>query len=308
MPLAPLTESKSLVLRSLECLRGTMITITLFTLLMVCNVMQVLSAPLALLTPRVFRRANRSIVNAWWGLCALLAEKLYKINFVISGDNVPVKENTLVVLNHQDMTDIAVLFTLARSKQRLGDLKWFVKHSMKWFPGVGWGMQFLDCLFVKRNWTKDKVNTEKVFNKILKFKVPLWLMIFAEGTRIKPHKIIKSEAYAKSIGRQPLKHLLLPRTIGFVATIESLRGHLDAVYDVTIGYVDGVPSLWQWAKGSVRKVHLHVRRYAMDTIPAGSQATSAWLMDRFVEKDTLLAGFYASGSFVEKSYNKLKQA
>ncbi len=65
----------------------------------------------------------------------------------------------------------------------------------------------------------------------------------------------------------PPRHVLLPRARGFVASVQGLGGHVAAVYDVTIGYVDGLPSLWQWAKGQMREVHIHVRRHALTDLP-----------------------------------------
>ena len=87
-----------------------------------------------------------------------------------------------------------------------------------------------------------------------------------------------------------------PRAKGFVASIAGLQGHISAVYDVTIGYVDGLPSLWQWAKGEMREVHLHVRRYAVAELPAAPEALAHWLHERFAEKDERLDRFYAAGS------------
>jgi len=44
----------------------------------------------------------------------------------------------------------------------------------------------------------------------------------------------KSNAFAKREGRPQLRHLLLPRTTGFNASLESLRASSPVVYDVTI--------------------------------------------------------------------------
>jgi len=90
--------------------------------------------------------------------------------------------------------------------------------------------------------------------------------------------------------------VLVPRAKGFVASVTGLAGHVVAVYDVTIGYVGGLPSLWQWAKGRMREVHLDVRRYPLAELPAAPEALAAWLAERFREKDARLERFYAGGS------------
>lgn len=297
MPLNPLPEPGGKLLRLQRFACGILMFLVLFPTLLAFNLLQTATLVIKLFSQRAFRKTNRWMANIWWGWCTFGAEKIYRVQFVMSGDDVPERENAVVVLNHQEMADITVMFTFARSKKRLGDLKWFVKDVIKHVPGVGWGMRFLDCLFIKRNWTEDRATIHRVFDKILKYRVPIWLMLFAEGTRVTPEKVARSRAYAKKKGHKPLDHLLLPRTKGFSATIEALRGHLDAVYDVTIGYVDGVPTLWQWIKGSVGKVYVHVRRYGIEEMPEQDQALDSWLVARYEEKDALLEDYYRRGAF-----------
>ena len=79
-----------------------------------------------------------------------------------TGDEVPDRENVILVSNHQEMVDIPVLFSFAYAKRRLGDMKFFAKDIIKYVPGFGWGLLFLDCLFVKRNWTSDKEKIDQV--------------------------------------------------------------------------------------------------------------------------------------------------
>jgi len=123
----------------------------------------------------------------------------------------------------------------------------------------------------------------------------MWAISFVEGTRQRPHKLRGSQAFAAERGLPRLEHLLMPRTKGFVATVQGLGDHLDAVYDVTIGYEDGFPSLWQWAKGYVHRVHLHVRRFPRSELPGSDEELADWLYARFQEKDLRLARYYETG-------------
>jgi 1-acyl-sn-glycerol-3-phosphate acyltransferase len=297
MPLEPLPEPPGKLARLKGFVSGSIASAFLFSTLIAFNALQTASLLIKVFSPKAFRRVNQRMARIWWGWCALGAEKVYGTRWIMSGDDVPPRENAIVVLNHQEMADITVVFSFARAKGRVGDLKWFVKDVLKYVPGVGWGMLFLDCPFIKRDWTADKDYIHRVFRNILKNDVPLWLMTFAEGTRVRPEKIARSQAYAREHGMRPLKHVLIPRTKGFVASVQSLRGHVDAVYDLTIGYVGGVPTLWQWIKGYVRKVHLNVRRYAISAMPEDGQALSDWLIRRFEEKDSLLDYFYRNRCF-----------
>ena len=116
----------------------------------------------------------------------LWSKHVFQVDFVFSGDDLPQGENTLVVANHQSMADILVLMPLARRQARLGDMKWFAKDIIKYFPGVGWGMLFLDCLFLKRDWMADRSRIDQTFSKIRDHGVPFWVISFSEGTRRTP--------------------------------------------------------------------------------------------------------------------------
>ena len=297
MGLRPLPEPEGLGARLVGLARGWLAVAILFPPLLVLNVGQTCSLLLKPFSPGAFRRVNRWAADTWWGWCVVMSRTLQRIRVEVTGDPVPPRENAIVVVNHQEMSDITFLFFLARAKERLGDLKWFVKDVIKWVPGVGWGMVFLDCLFVKRNWTDDRRSIERTFSRLVDNRVPVWLVSFCEGTRITPEKAARSRAYAEKASLPPTARVLIPRTKGFVASVQGLGAHLDAVYDVTIGHPVGAPTLWQYIKGFARVGHLHVRRYPADTLPEGDQALADWLLERFREKDTLLAGFEEAGAF-----------
>jgi len=220
---------------------------------------------------------------------------LNRVELVLSGDDPPPGENAIVVMNHQNMPDITFLMDFASRKGRLGDMKWLVKDPIKHVPGVGWGLRFLDSVFVKRNWTRDEDTIRATFAKLRDAQIPVWMISFPEGTRIRPEKLKKSQAYAREHGLYVPEHTLVPRTKGFVATVIGLREHVDAVYDLTLGYENGVPTLWQFVQGFAPRAHLHVRRHPIETLPRDEAALSAWLLDRFREKDQRLGRFYETG-------------
>jgi hypothetical protein len=62
------------------------------------------------------------------------------------------------------------------------------------------------------------------------------LVLFAEGTRFTPAKHAASIAFAEKSGLPPLKNLLLPRTKGFLATLQQIRGKFPAIYCATLAF------------------------------------------------------------------------
>jgi 1-acyl-sn-glycerol-3-phosphate acyltransferase len=269
----------------------------LFSTLLAGNLGQTASLALLPFSRRAFRRFNREVADAWWGQCVVLSQRLNGARVHLTGDVIPPRENAIVVANHQQMPDITNLMLFARTRGRLGDMKWFVKDSLKYMPGIGWGMVFLDCLFVKRDWHEDAASIERTFARIRRDEVPLWLILFAEGTRLAPDKIERSRAYATEHGLKPLEHVLQPRTKGFVASVQGLRHHIDAVYDVTIGYERGVPTLWQYIQGLAPVSHQHWHRVPANELPRTDEGLARWLQARYEVKDRLLAHFYAHGVF-----------
>jgi 1-acyl-sn-glycerol-3-phosphate acyltransferase len=158
-------------------------------------------------------------------------------------------------------------------------------------------MQFLGCPFLTRDWTADRERIRKTFDTLVSESIPVWLVSFAEGTRSTPDKLRESAEWALANGIEATRHVLVPRTKGFAATIEGLGSHLHAVYDVTIGYVDGVPTLWQYITGSVKRIHVHVRRFPIESLPRLEHELRDWLIDCYREKDALLEHYYAHGAF-----------
>jgi len=265
------------------------------------NSLQVMTLGLRPLSKAAFRRANREIANAWWTLCTVVTERVNKIDIQRSGDEFPADENALVVVNHQTMADIPALFELAVPKKRLGDMKWFVKDSIKYLPGAGWGMLFLDCIFLQRDWAKDKKRIDRTFRHLLDSHLPFWIISFSEGTRLTPERLAKTCAFAAERGIPEPQHTLLPRPRGFVATVQGLESRLDAVYDVTIAYDGPTPSLFDFVGGSCRRFHLHVNRYPAAELPRGQDQLASWLRQRFRDKDARLARFKQTGSLTEKA-------
>ncbi len=297
MPLPPLPDPSSRVQRLAGLSRAVPLTAFLFSSLLVFNAAQTASLAVRPISRATFRKFNRWVANTWWGWCVTGSKTIYNTNIVVTGDSIPHGENALVFANHQQMPDITFLMDYARTKDRLGDLKWFAKEIIKYVPGVGWGMWFLDCPFLKRNWNDDRRSILETFARLRDDRVPMWLVTFPEGTRLTASKIEKSRRYATEHGLHALDHVQLPRTKGFVASIVGLRGHITAVYDITIGYERGVPTLWQFIQGYARRAHLHVQRYPIETLPQDDDGLATWLTDRFVEKDRLLNEFYRTGHF-----------
>lgn len=283
--------------RVFGALRASVVFVIFITTLLLANFIQLLSLLLRPFSKRAFRWVNCRLAGMWWSMSVLMGRTFYGIRGIYSGDEVPMGENAVVFANHQQMPDIFVLLDFAMKKRRVGNLKWIVKYALKYVPGLGWGLQFLDSLFLRRDWSSDHTQIEEAFSKFQNEKIPMWLVSFPEGTRISEEKLERSQQYSRKQHDFPLENVLIPRTKGFVASVTALKGHIEAVYDVTIVYPSGIPSLWEWMAGWTAEYHVHVKRFPVKSMPEGEVLLSTWLIERFREKDLLIKHFYKTGNF-----------
>lgn len=289
-------DQRGPVLRFLSWIDLIVWAILLMGSLFCFNIIQCLSFVFFPISRWLVWKINRECANAWWGFLTFWAEKWLKVRVEFSGDEIPYGENVLLVANHQQMPDIPILMTLAIRKGRLGDMKWYVKDSLKYVPGIGWGMYFLGCVFLKRNWYADYENIQKTFARLRNLGVPFWLVSFVEGTRIKPSKLKKAQDYARTKGYPIPLHTLIPKRKGFATAIQGLGDKLDAVYDATIFYNEGIASLSQFGRGLTKSVKLNIRRYPVSTLPKDEEALAEWLRLRYHEKDEMLVRWEVEAS------------
>ena len=137
---------------------------------------------------------------------------------------------------------------------------------------------------------------------------PVHLLLFPEGWpehQNRKSMIARSLEYAKREGRPQLKHLLLPRTTGFYASLDSLRDASPVVYDVTMAYrgYDGqrafssnisFETLMKVIEGKIpNEIHVRIKRFSMGEVLSDNN----WLDKQWTEKDRMLEHFARHGGF-----------
>ena len=268
-----------------------------FAPLLLLNVLQLAGLVLLPFSLPAFRAYNRALAFGIWGWWAIGMDKLVGLQVRVTGDSLPERENAIVVANHQGMADILVLLCLAHDRKSVGNVKWLVKDIIKYVPGIGWGMLFVQCIFLKRNWADDKNTITETFRSITEEGTPIWLISFPEGTRFRPEKLTRSNNYARKIGVPETTHVLQPRTKGFCATVEGLGAHVDAIYSACIGYHGPVPGLWNLIRGDVPMVSIHVRRLPPESVGTTQKEREAWLHQNTYRHDEMLANFAKTHRF-----------
>lgn len=217
-------------------------------------------------------------------------------------------ERIVLIANHQIYTDWLYLWWTAYCSGMHGRLYIILKESLKKIPILGWGMQFNQFIFLKRNWEKDRGHMAQALQRLNKLADPMWLLLFPEGTNLASSTRKKSAAWAAKNSIKDMRHCLLPRSTGLRFCLQELRETVDYVYDCTIAY-EGVPrgafaqDIFTLKAGYLegrppKSVSMYWRRFAIKNIPIDNEkAFELWLLARWREKDLLIENYLIHGQF-----------
>ncbi|XP_021432180.2 1-acyl-sn-glycerol-3-phosphate acyltransferase epsilon [Oncorhynchus mykiss] len=260
----------------------------------------------AFLPSRIFRRMDDHLYNIYQSLVLFFFENYTGVEIVIYGDIPKNKENVVYLSNHQCTADWIIADMLAIRQKALGHVRYVLKDGLKWLPLYGWYFSQHGGVYVKRSAKFDEKAMKKKLSSQTVLGTPMYLVIFPEGTRYNPElkkMISDSQAFSAKEGLAVLDHVLTPRMKASHVAIETMRDHLDAVYDVTVVYEGTLgtsskrhpaPSMPEFLCKECPKVHIHFERVDVKEIPPESVFFRRWLHERFEIKDQMLTTFYES--------------
>lgn len=220
----------------------------------------------------------------------------------IRGDAIPPGESAVVISNHQMFAEWYLVQALAVRAGMLGRCRYFAKKEIVYtIPIFGFAFWALGMILVSRNWTQDHARIEEAFSRVKRNRHATWIVLYPEGTRRTPQKILAAQAYARQHGKPELQRVLLPRTKGFVATIQGLRdSHVQYLYDLTFLYEspgknrEAIPTLGDQLgcddlAAAGYRYTIDVRRVKIADLPPDEEGLKRWCEEAWVRKDKLLA-------------------
>ncbi|KAJ3315741.1 hypothetical protein HDU76_002127 [Blyttiomyces sp. JEL0837] len=240
------------------------------------------------------------------------------------------KSKSLVFANHQIYPDWLYLWSLAWSTGNHGDVKIVLMEWLSRLPIFGQGMWFFEFIFMKQKWAVDKDNMTRLMKLSKNPNIPMWFLIFPEGTLNTPGNVTKSKAYAKKMGiKNHPNHVILPKSTGLQHCLATLHPDLDDVFDLTVGYsglsATDIPYYFYlidkiFFRGIYpRRIHIHIDHIPTSRIPGivpnpQSLATglngldtlseedktvfNTWLRERYMIKDERMGTFYRTGRMI----------
>ncbi|XP_026278500.1 lysocardiolipin acyltransferase 1-like [Frankliniella occidentalis] len=270
--------------------------------------------PLMVLRPRTYRLAIDVVFAMWELYPAALIRLVLQTKVVVTGDPVDGAERSLLVMNHRTRLDWNFLWAGMQRAVRAGPqatrLKFVLKAPIAHVPGPGWVMQMACHLYIHRSWERD----QRLLAQSLRFFRDMGhtcqILLFPEGTDLTPKSACRSDRWADSHGLPHYEYVLHPKTTGFVFLANTMREykHLDAIYDVSVGYPKTlVQSEVDLFRGHIpEEIHFHFKRYNVADIPETENDLKAWLEQRWREKEQQLQQFYKDGYFKDSKLQNRK--
>ncbi|XP_067643838.1 1-acyl-sn-glycerol-3-phosphate acyltransferase gamma-like [Eurosta solidaginis] len=214
------------------------------------------------------------------------------------------KEHVLLIMNHAYEIDWLAGWMFTEKNQVLGNCKAYAKKVISYVPAIGWAWYFAEFVFLERSYEKDREIIARQLKEVFAYPDPVWLLLNAEGTRFTPQKHEASVKFAQERGMTVLKHHLIPRTKGFIASLPALRGRCPAIYDVNLAFkkdAKNPPTLSTLLNGLPVEAFMFVRRIPLENVPEDETEAAEWLQNLFREKDRIIDSFHTTGSFFETS-------
>jgi len=262
------------------------------------NFFQILSYPIYPFNKQIFHNINGFLASSVWEVLQFVFEKVRHGKITFSGDPIPYHESCILLANHRSYIDFYLIHSLAQRKKQLPNLKYFLKDSLKYLPAFGWGMYFMKMIFVKRDWTSDKKKIEETFSQIKNLKTDVWIISYLEGSRITPEKVKACQEFSKKKGYPVLENVLVPRTKGFIATLNTFRNDkIKYVYDFTLvygheergyGVYPSIPRIFMGRIDTGYRFHVHVKRIPVTSIPEEDEEITKWAVQLYKEKNDFL--------------------
>jgi len=283
----------------------------IFLSIALSDVIMTLSIPILLFSRSIFRKITNGIAQFGWPLFTFAFETFGRNKIIWTGE--PLNEfqegsskdgkdrNALVTINHTYYCDWLLSFSLGVRCGRIGNIKIAMKDVIKYIPFVGIGIWAMGFIFLSRKWQDDQKKINKAYSHLKTDGEPFWFVTHPEGSRVNATNIKKSQEFAKERGLPILNNVLLPRVKGFTSSVLALRDTLDAVYDLTVAYKKrpaGFIHLFYGARPT--EIHVHLRRFPIQSLPTEEKHIEQWLYQRSKEKDILIQQFKDKGYFSEQ--------
>ncbi|CEF68509.1 1-acyl-sn-glycerol-3-phosphate acyltransferase epsilon [Strongyloides ratti] len=270
-----------------------------------------------ILPKRQIENIDNKMFSTYMKICLFVFENCSNVKIYVYGDYdeiIKKEEKAIVLSNHQSSADWVVFSILSNRQNTDYGLRFIVKASLQYVPLFAWYVYQRGFVFVRRfgSFVLDPV--ERQLNYLSTLGSPYWLCIFPEGTRFNAKSftsIDKTHDWCIQQGIRAFMNVGRPYSKAFTLSFNNLNQHIDAVYDITIGYnsTDKMPIRGEplnmfdlCLKAAENKsIHIYIKKHHPDSIPRSMSGHKVFMIKSFEEKELLMEKFYETGNFSDQS-------
>jgi 1-acyl-sn-glycerol-3-phosphate acyltransferase len=259
------------------------------------------------------------------------------VNFVVTGDDINT-DSAIIISNHKSLVDFIAMAYLARytndmlnneeneksfKNLTLPRINFFTWFKLWRIPSIRVLINLAKC---DENWELESSLSKIVFGKILKSKVPEWIVLFPEVNIWTEEDSSLQKAQGEKFYLPTLQNILYPRFSAFYNVISTLNSKehskFNQLYDVSVLYESksiesktptnkaskdesnavsssetpqdkGVnlvsPNLLEiFSSDNPITIHIHVKSKRLLRVPTKRSKIEKWLENTWVEKDKFL--------------------
>ncbi|KAF7274012.1 hypothetical protein GWI33_013302 [Rhynchophorus ferrugineus] len=264
--------------------------------------------PLIILSPSLYRKWGDFITTFWQFFVTTLLKVIWGCKVRVTGDPISADETVILISNHRTRVDWnfiwPAMWQAVKGKGKITySTKFILKDPIRNIPGAGWAMQLGFYLFINRNWDRDQAIMKSYVDYVSDMNYKHVMAIFPEGTDFTAKTKESSDRYADKNGLPKYKHVLHPRTTGFMYLIDEMRKKkcVDAIYDVTLVYPDACPQNEKelFFTGRFPKTVLaHLNRYSISDLPDSKEGLKEFLEQKWLEKEKTIQEYRSTGRFL----------
>jgi len=199
--------------------------------------------------------------------------RLFGLRVFLFGDELILRNKTLLICNHRSMYDILAIFYVSGHFNQV--IQFCLKHSLTYVPGIGWWCRRMGFPILRRN--SDDIARLRVHA------VQCPILIFPEGSRYTSRKYAACMEYAQQHNLSISKYALLPKYKGSFA----LSSSCGAVYQLTIVYLDSHGRV-MCGENNVRPSSMYINIKAQTDVPNDESDYRQWLYAQFADIDSVL--------------------
>ena len=256
-----------------------------------CLVFNVIFSPLYFIYRPWYQKCFQMTTEFYMQVFPRIWYYIMKNRVYLTGDDMIVNENAIWMSNHTHAWDFMATCLTAPLYGRIGAMRFLMKEQIKNIPIIGFGLYWMDNIYLKRNFKEDQKHINMTFRRLRNKWYPFWLIVYPEGTRNRPKKIEESQQYAREHGLPVFEHIVNPRPTGIMVAIQQLRNVVPYIYDITLQYGDDAHIAMAFCPNEGIDIHMNVSVIKMEVVPEYEEELKDWLNERWKRKDDLVGYF-----------------